>query len=385
MSADQIEMERSRIESTLFCNRPACPGITREVGRSLQFAPAFRDRVIEDHLAIHQTMADIGPAPRCPEHAPLRRRPTGCARHLKVLADLVDALRNLGCLEEQQIWRYLNGLAFDLRIVEYAAESGTRSERRRAAMRKKPRKGSPPRGWRLALEILQRYDLPREYLPKTRRDAIRIRGHQAPYRRVDASILLQNKAHDAERAAWNEYHQSYLPAFKAYLATLTTTMDNARIAGETGGFDSTSKLGRETVRLRQAYEKSKRDAEPLHQKAIQDSADYRTLLIRRKVVTGGGGRLTLPRTAMSHFWTAAERKLRDLYWPYVRKWKKAYRQPFLSGRTKDELERLAQTKDEMLHLYSTPTRLIRLSLAVLAPSYHLHTTNLDLRDRLRNS
>ena len=93
----------------------------------------------------------------------------------------------------------------------------------------------------------------------------------------------------------------------------------------------------------------------------------------------------LPRTALSHFWTTAQRKLRDLYWPYVRKWKKTYRPHIVSSRTKEKRERLAQMEDEMLHLYATPTRLIRLSLAALAPSYHLHTTNLDLRDRRRNS
>jgi len=303
-------------------------------------------------------MGDHGPLPRCPEHKIVRPTRDPCARHTTAVTKLLSAFDRFGVARDTTLCRKLERLATIVPYVVVAAYAGIASETRREALKEK-RRGAPPRGWRLGRELLRQWGLPEDYLPATRRVWMPREGKSRT--RVDALHRILRTAWDAEHRARDRYNRAMDPARREYAAALLAVRPAERRFGEA------------SERLEQAKEQNV----ALAKEAGRATETYRDLLRYAKADTADGAVLSIPRAALasealSTFWTKLARELKTLYEPFVT--------TVLESRRASR--RWCESPDPQNQGYNDLT-VARLTLATLAPTYHLDTTFGRLRDRSR--
>jgi hypothetical protein len=284
---------------------------------------------------------------------------------------LVVAFERFGLFKVPEVLLALDRFAVVIPYVLIAAYAAANSEAEREALAVKPR-GRPPRGWGLGRDLLRRWGLPEGYLPE-RRD-VWVPG---AWKQQTRGAVVHKAVQSAWRAlttAKDRYNRALFPYLRDHVAAQLAAGDAER---QPDGRRVHDPDGEHWKRVAQA-ETARLEAERKYVR-LEEAVDRAETAYKELVAVGRGdpsrGRWVLgllPTGALSSFWTAATRDFVKLYEPHVAKVLEARAKVFATRRIV-----------EPLNQGFTALTVARLTLATLAPIFHLETDYSALADRLR--
>lgn len=294
----------------MSCDNDCCRADTFSIEHLSRFAPSYVVAIACAHHSLHTHSGHVGPGMPCAVHAPEFRRRSACQRHLSAVGRLERALKDLDLLGDRALGAQLDWLAISKDYVEVAVAYGERSEEDRTrALARKESTDEP--GWQGTLDLLDRFGIPRDYVP-ARRDA------WTPGKRgIETRRRTMSRAHSRTfsetSVTRNEYEEAVQPARREYYAVTFAIRDALKAQGRSWppepGTPEAEQLSTATV----AYDTAREAAMPLWDRVTAARKSYAELGTKGRTTLASGETFVIPRDALTQYWSALTTELAALF------------------------------------------------------------------------